>query len=165
MWNIVDNNVPVRTTLWHRLFTAIEDTAAGEWIKSLWLGVWWALGTASSKTKAVSFGRCSSTEAFLQTCFGSGSPPVWNPQVFIFFFFFLRWVTRGKWHIQRLKTTHVNYGFSLNFLGLSFRLSVCLFLAISPTLSPAPENQRHQDQDLSKYLRERRETKKIERKS
>ena len=29
-------------------------------------------------------------------------------------------------------------------------LSICLFLAISPTLSPPPENQRHQDQNLSK---------------
>ena len=43
----------------------------------------------------------------------------------------------------------MNCGFSLNFLGLSFRLSVCLFLAISPTLSPAPENQRHQDLNFS----------------
>ena len=128
MWNIVDNNVPVRTTLWHRLFTAIEDTAAGEWIKSLWLGVWWALGTASAKTKAVSFGRCSSTEAFLQTCFGSGSPPVWNPQVFIFFFFLSSMSDTWQMTYPKVKNHPRQLWFFSQFFG-SFFPTLCLPLS------------------------------------
>ena len=70
----------------------------------------------------------------------------WNPPVS---YFLSRWVTRGNWHI---KTTHVNYDFSLKFLGFSFSRSFffslwpfLLSFCPSQTSSRSPENQRRQD--------------------
>ena len=50
----------------------------------------------------------------------------------------------------KVKTHPRQLWFFSQFLGSFFPLSICLFLAISPTLSPPPKNQRHQDQNLRK---------------
>ena len=50
----------------------------------------------------------------------------------------------------KVKTYPRQLWFFSQFLGSFFPLYICLFLAISLTLSPPPENQRHQDQNLSK---------------
>ena len=49
------------------------------------------------------------------------------------------------WQIThpKVKTHPRQLWFFSQFLGSFFPLSICLFLAISPTLSPPPENQRH----------------------
>ena len=50
----------------------------------------------------------------------------------------------------KVKTHPRQLWFFSQFLGSFFPLSICLFLAISLTLSLPPKNQRHQDQNLSK---------------